>query len=60
MSEGERLAKELAEDFSLRTLKDFLFEKDFEKEEREIFIDLRKGGFKRKRSFYKAGSIQRA
>jgi hypothetical protein len=48
MSEGERLAKELAEDFSLGTLKDFLFEKDFEKEEREIFIDLRKGDLREK------------
>jgi len=48
MSEGERLAKELAEDFSLERLKDFLFEKDFEKEEREIFIDLRKGDLREK------------
>jgi hypothetical protein len=46
MSEGERLAKELAEDFSLRTLKDFLFEKDFTEKEREIFIDLRKEDLK--------------
>jgi hypothetical protein len=42
MSEGERLAQRLAEDFSLGTLKDFLFEKDFTEEEEEIFIDLRK------------------
>jgi hypothetical protein len=48
MSEGERLAKELAEDFSLERLKDFLFEKDFEREEREIFIDLRKGDLREK------------
>jgi adenine-specific DNA-methyltransferase len=48
MSEGERLAKELAEDFSLGTLKEFLFEKDFEREEMEIFIDLRKGDLREK------------
>jgi hypothetical protein len=48
MSEGEKLIKELAEDFSLRRLKDFLFEKDFTEEEREIFIDLRKGDLREK------------
>jgi hypothetical protein len=42
MSEGERFAQRLAEDFSLERLKDFLFEKDFTEEEEEIFIDLRK------------------
>jgi adenine-specific DNA-methyltransferase len=41
MSEGERLAKELAEDFSLRTLKDFLFEKDFTVEEIQPPIELK-------------------
>jgi adenine-specific DNA-methyltransferase len=46
MSEGERLAKELAEDFSLRTLKDFFFGKDFTEKEREIFIDLRREDLK--------------
>ncbi len=48
MSEGERLAQRLAEDFSLETLKDFLFEKDFTEEEEEIFIDLRKGDLREK------------
>jgi len=48
MSEGERLAQRLAEDFSLERLKDFLFEKDFTEEEREIFIDLRKGDLREK------------
>jgi hypothetical protein len=38
MSEGERLAKELAEDFSLERLKDFLFEKDFTVEERSLLL----------------------
>jgi adenine-specific DNA-methyltransferase len=48
MSEGERLAKELAEDFSLERLKRFFFEKDFTEEEEEIFIDLRKGDLREK------------
>jgi hypothetical protein len=48
MSEGERLAKRLAEDFSLERLKDFLFEKGFTEEEEEIFIDLRKGDLREK------------
>lgn len=48
MSEGERLAQRLAEDFSLERLKDFLLEKDFTKEEEEIFIDLRKGDLREK------------
>ncbi len=47
MSEGEELAKELAEDFSLERLKDFLFGKDFTENEREIFIDLRKKDLKK-------------
>jgi adenine-specific DNA-methyltransferase len=46
MSKGEKLAKELAEDFSLRTLKDFFFGKDFTEKEREIFIDLRREDLK--------------
>jgi len=41
MSKGEKLAKELAEDFSLRTLKDFLFEKDFTIEESQPPIRLK-------------------
>jgi hypothetical protein len=41
MSEGERLAKELAEDFSLERLKDFLFEKDFTVEESQPPIELK-------------------
>ena len=41
MSEGERLAKELAEDFSLERLKDFLFEKDFTVEESQPRIELK-------------------
>ena len=41
MSEGEKLAKELAEDFSLRTLKEFLFEKDFTVEENQPPIELK-------------------
>ena len=41
MSEGERLAKELAEDFSLERLKDFLFEKDFTVEENQPPIELK-------------------
>jgi len=48
MTEGERLAQRLAEDFSLERLKDFLFEKDFTEKEREIFIDLRKGDLEEK------------
>jgi hypothetical protein len=48
MSEGERLAQRLAEDFSLERLKDFLFEKGFTEEEEEIFIDLRKGDLREK------------
>lgn len=41
MSEGENLAKELAEDFSLERLKDFLFEKDFTVEESQPPIELK-------------------
>jgi type II restriction/modification system DNA methylase subunit YeeA len=41
MSEGERLAKRLAEDFSLERLKDFLFEKDFTVEESQPRIELK-------------------
>jgi adenine-specific DNA-methyltransferase len=41
MSEGERLAQRLAEDFSLRTLKDFLFEKGFTVEEIQPPIELK-------------------
>jgi adenine-specific DNA-methyltransferase len=41
MSEGKRLAKELAEDFSLERLKDFLFEKDFTVEESQPPIELK-------------------
>jgi adenine-specific DNA-methyltransferase len=41
MSEGKRLAKELAKDFSLRTLKDFLLEKDFTVEESQPPIELK-------------------
>lgn len=48
MSKGEELAKELAEDFSLERLKGFLFEKDFAKEEEEIFIDLKRDDLREK------------
>jgi hypothetical protein len=41
MSEGERLAQKLAEDFSLERLKDFLFEKDFTVEESQPPIELK-------------------
>jgi adenine-specific DNA-methyltransferase len=41
MSEGERLAQRLAEDFSLERLKDFLFEKDFTVEESQPPIELK-------------------
>jgi len=41
MSEGERLAQRLAEDFSLERLKDFLFEKDFTVEESQPPIRLK-------------------
>jgi adenine-specific DNA-methyltransferase len=41
MSKGEELAKELAEDFSLERLKDFLFEKDFTVEESQRPIELK-------------------
>ncbi|MDT7871281.1 MAG: class I SAM-dependent DNA methyltransferase, partial [Thermocrinis sp.] len=41
MSEGERLAQRLAEDFSLERLKDFLFEKDFTVEESQTHIRLK-------------------
>lgn len=41
MSEGERLAQRLAEDFSLETLKDFLFEKNFTVEESQPPIELK-------------------
>jgi hypothetical protein len=56
----KELAKELAEDFSLERLKDFLFEKDFTVGGKEIFIDLRREDLKESRPFYKAVSIQRA
>jgi adenine-specific DNA-methyltransferase len=41
MSKGEELAKELAEDFSLERLKDFLFGKDFTVEESQSPIELK-------------------
>jgi len=41
MSEGERLAKRLAEDFSLERLKDFLFEKNFTVEESQPPIGIK-------------------
>jgi hypothetical protein len=41
MSEGERLAQRLAEDFSLERLKDFLFEKNFTVEESQPPIELK-------------------
>jgi adenine-specific DNA-methyltransferase len=41
MSEGERLAQRLAEDFSLERLKDFLFEKGFTIEESQSPIELK-------------------
>jgi adenine-specific DNA-methyltransferase len=41
MSEGERLAQRLAEDFSLERLKDFLFEKGFTIEEIQPPIELK-------------------
>jgi hypothetical protein len=59
MSEGERLAKELAEDFSLERLKDFLFEKDFTVEESQPPIEL-KEKLKEHGPFHKAVSIQKA
>jgi hypothetical protein len=38
MSEGERFAQRLAEDFSLERLQRFFFEKDFTEEEEEILL----------------------